>query len=107
MESILNWLNGFWTALVEWLEGLWKAFKDFLTDWPITVLDAFLQAVAAAINAIPVPAFIQTGLAPLFSGIDPWVLWVVNGAGLFEALAIVGLGYGFRMVRKIFTLFQW
>jgi hypothetical protein len=107
MDAILNWLSGMWDALIGWFEGLWDALVAFLTDLPILILDKFLTALLGLINLIPVPAFIHTGLGPLFSDIDPWILWILTQVGLFQALTIVGAGYLFRFLRKIFTLFQW
>lgn len=99
------------TEFTEWLYNLVKtiftSLWTFLQDAFIAIFKAIVEAFVSLISAIPVPDFLQGGLTSIWGGLDPGVSYALTQAGLPAALALVGAGYAFRMVRKFVTLFQW
>lgn len=99
------------TDLTEWLLKLVKevftSLWTFLQDAFIAMFGLVVKAFVALITAIPVPSFLQGGLGQLWGGLDSGVLYAMTQAGVPEALALIGAGYAFRMLRKFVTLFQW
>lgn len=95
----------------EWLLGLvsklFTTLWDFVKDAAIAVFDGIVSAFVAVLASIPVPEFVQGGLASVWGGMDSAVLFYASQAGLPQALLIVGAGYSFRFLRKALTLFQW
>lgn len=100
-------LQEFTAWLIELAKKFFLAVWDILTDQFIAVADLVLTALAAIIGAIPLPAFLTTGMQGLFSGLDPGVLYLLGASGLTPALAVYGAGWTFRLVRKFVTVFQW
>lgn len=94
-----------------WLFGLIKSLFgplwDFLGDVLLNFLDLLVTGFVAVVAAIPVPDFLQSGLSSAWGGLDSGVVYVVSQCGFPQALALVGAGYAFRLVRKFATLFQW
>ena len=91
-----------------WIKDVWKAVVDFFGDLLLFFLQMVLDVVLWVLEAIPVPEFMQQfTLQSAFSGLDPTLLYVVDQLNIPEALAIVGAAFGFRLLRKALTLFQW
>lgn len=107
MDWLFGWLEDFvrwvWYALIEVFVALWNLFYELAVE----VFGGILDAVAAAVGAIPVPGFLDTGMGGLFSGLDGAVLWGVTVLGVPEGLAMLGAAVGVRLVRKFVTVFQW
>ena len=94
--------------LLEIFKDIIKALWDFVTDILIAVLDLFLVAILALIQALPLPAFIQAGgLQTLFNAIPSEVWYFASHFRLGECLAMFGAAVVFRLSRKAVTLFQW
>lgn len=95
----------------DWLLGLVKkifgALWDFVVDAAIAIFSGIVDAFASAVAAIPVPDWLANGLQSIYGQLDGALLYYLSQAGFPQALAILGAGYGFRMLRKIVTLFQW
>ncbi|MNV97215.1 hypothetical protein D3C71_1923100 [compost metagenome] len=53
------------------------------------------------------PDILQYSLQDLFNIIPGDVIYLLNMSGISEAMMFVSLGFAFRMVRKVATLFQW
>jgi len=100
LAEFTTWLLGLITKAV-------NAVFDVVVDALIKVLDLLLGAVVALLSAIPVPASLSAGMQSLWSTLDPGILWVLNSMGLPACLAMLGTAYGFRLIRKVVTLFQW
>lgn len=108
MSGIVNAISAFasWllSLFVKLLAGIW----DLMTDLVISVLDLFLQALAALIVAIPAPSFLSSyKLQSLFTGFTGDILYFVGVFRVTEGIALLGLAFAFRMLRKVVTLFQW
>lgn len=97
----------YFNAFIAWLKALWGDFVEFLSDLPLMILDGFLSALATIITAIPVPDFVDEGLGSLLADLPQSILYFLDKSGFPEAIALVGAGVAFRLLRKAVTLFQW
>ena len=104
---MFSWVQELWDGFVSWFSELWNSIVEFFTDLPLVILDSFLSAIAAVLEAIPVPDFLQTGLSGFLAGIDPSVLYFLDRSGFDSAIAILGTGVMFRLTRKLVTLGRW
>lgn len=86
---------------------LFTAAWDFVSDAFIAFFGMVVDAFVAVVAAMPVPSWLSAGLASVYTGLDPGILYVLTAVGLPAALAIIGGGYAFRLARKFLTLFQW
>jgi len=88
--------------------SVFTALWDIVTDLFVSIAEIVVLALAAAINAIPAPAFLsQYSLGGLLSSMPDYVMYFVGAMKLTECFAVIGAGFAFRMLRKIFTLGQW
>lgn len=93
---------------VDLLIKVLKTVIDVFHDIFVAAVDALLSAVAGLLNSIPAPSFLsQYSLTSLLSGMPDSVLYFASHLRIAEAFAIVGVGFAFRMGRKLFTLGQW
>jgi len=100
LGQFTDWL---WGVIVKVFATLW----DLFTDLFVNALDLVVSGFANLIASIPVPAWMSGGLSSFWGGLDPGIMYVVTQCGMPAALAMIGAGYAFRMLRKAFTLFQW
>ena len=95
----------------EWLVALVKQFFaslwTFVSDAFIAFFGLVVEAFVSLVTSIPVPDFMQGGLAGLWGDLDPGIAYALTQSGVPAALALIGAGYAFRLVRKFATLFQW
>lgn len=99
-------------ALIAWLgdliKSIWTAFVDFIGDIWIDIADIVLQGIAAIVVSIPVPSFLSNYSIGQIIGYLPYdVLYFVGLMHMGEGFALISAAVGFRMVRKLITLFQW
>lgn len=79
-------------------------FKDLVTF----VLASVLGLVALAISSLPVPSFItNNSLGALLGQTGSIVGFFMVQLQIPAGLGLIGAGYGFRLLRKFATLFQW
>jgi hypothetical protein len=100
-------LTEFTTWLLQLIGQFFSDLWSFVLDALINVVDLITAAFVALIVAIPAPTFLSNGLNSVYSTLDPGILYLLTATGLPQGLAIIGAGYGFRMLRKFVTLFQW
>ena len=107
----MEWLSSKIDAALTWIgtlvQSLVTALFQMLSDVVVSICELFLNGVAAVMGAIPVPGFLDGGLQLALNGIDPAVLYFLGRSGFGAALGILGAGFTFRMLRKLFTLGQW
>lgn len=107
----MDWLSSKIDAALSWLGDLFAslvtALFQMLSDLAVAVLELFLNGVLAVVGALPVPTFLTGGLQNFMNGIDPAVLYFLSQSGFTTAMGLVGAGFTFRMLRKLFTLGQW
>jgi hypothetical protein len=111
ISTIVSWFTSLfkWIArLFEWFTGLFKDLMAFITDFPLKVLEGFLDGVLYLLGLIPAPDFLtQYSLQTLFNQLPEAVIYFVGLFGIPQALGILGLGVAFRLTRKALTLGQW
>lgn len=100
-------LADFTNWVLDLIDAVLVALWDFLADVFTELLDLLLTAILAVVAAIPVPAFLSSGLSSLFNALDPAVIYFLTMFGLPQALAMFGTAFVFRLARKVITLFQW
>lgn len=100
LDKFTNWL-------LELVEKIFSTLWDFVIDAAVAVFEGIVAGFVALISTIPVPQWMQGGLASIWSGMDSGILFFLSQMGVPQALTIVGGGYLFRLGRKIATLFQW
>jgi hypothetical protein len=101
IAAFTNWLFELFRSV---FVGLW----DFVTDIFVSIADAVFVAIAAGINSIPAPGFLTDySLGSLLARLPDYVLYFVGALNIGQCFAVVGAGFAFRMLRKIFTLGQW
>lgn len=104
-----GWLSAITDWLVKLVKSIFLAVVEFVGDMVVKVLDLVLGAISALIAAIPVPAFLSSGLnvGGLLSGLPPYALYVIGNLRIAEAFGILAAGVSFYLVRKLVTLGQW
>lgn len=105
MTEFFNKITGWFIDLVIDLFG---AIWDFFGDLFIDLADVVLTAVADAISSIPAPDFLSSNnLGSLINMMDADILFFVGILQIPTGLGLLASGFAVRMLRKIFTLFQW
>ena len=107
----MQWLSDKIDAALAWIANLLQDIFYSLFDLVIDIVTYVLQAVLGAVvfiqNTLPAPAFLDTGLQGMFTGIEPSILYFLGQSGFTDAVALLGAGFAVRMVRKLVTLGQW
>ncbi len=104
----IGWLD----RLTNWLKQAFKAIFDafvlLMHDLIIAFMKAILDFVQLITDNILVPDFLTDySICSLLAQAGPEIGWAWNSLRLSECMLILGAGYSFRMLRKLFTLFQW
>lgn len=100
MGSIWDWLG-------QKLTQLWTDFQQWAIEFVAWIADSVLSVVASAVEAIDTPEFLDNGLASVIGALPNDVVYFLGQSGFGAAIALVGAGVAFRIVRKIVTLGQW
>lgn len=100
MKDFADWL-------LTLIKQLFKDVAEFLGDVFIKVLELALEGIAAVIEAIPVPEFMQNGLQPVFAALSSDVWFFLTHLKLSELFTVLAAAVAFRLARKFLTLFQW
>jgi hypothetical protein len=109
MEALDNWLQTLSTWLIKLVKSIFTTIADLIGDLLVKVLDWILIPVGDLIAAIPAPSFLEQGggLGGLLSGLPAFAQFIVGQCQIGPALAVIGAGVSFRLLRKLFTLGQW
>lgn len=107
LDSFRNWLRDMIESIIMWVVNLFKAVFQWFEDMLLTTLEQILEAIRFVISSIPLPDFLQYSLQDLFNFIPSDVVYFLNMSGISEAFLFISMGVGFRLVRKVATLFQW
>jgi len=105
-------MDGWLTTITDWIIGLVKAIigfiADLVADVVVWVLDLILGPIGDLIGSIGAPSFMQSyNFGSLLSGLPPFAQYIISQANLGAALAVIGAGVSFNLLRKLFTLGQW
>lgn len=104
--------------LLDWLAEQWQGFIDWCYEIILFVINAFMWLVLQTFERmlegfrfifamIDPPQFIQGGISQFTAGISSDIGYFLGATGFDAALGIIGIGYTFRLTRKVLTLFQW
>jgi len=107
LDSFRDWLRDMIESIIMWVVNLFKAVFQWFEDMLLTTLERILEAIRFVISSIPLPDFLQYSLQDLFNFIPSDVVYFLNMSGISEAFLFISMGVGFRLVRKVATLFQW
>ena len=102
-----DFITDFWDTLLSYITGVWDDFVEFIKDLPILIIKGILDAISSLFESIPIPSFIDSGLSDVLNALGSDILFLLNVVGFPQALAILGAGFTFRMMRKLFTMGQW
>lgn len=104
----MGWLQDITDWLREQIVAVWNAFAAFVKDMLVALVEVVLDLGATVIEAIPVPDFVsEYAISSLLSNIGSDLMWFMGALRVGEGIALLGLGYAFRLVRKALTLGQW
>lgn len=108
MQAIIDALSDFAQWIYDTIVEVFVALGEFLHDVIIWALDGVLGAIGDIIAAIPVPDFLLSySLSGLFAGMHPVVGYFGAGLNIAQGFGLIAAAFGFRMLRKALTLFQW
>lgn len=104
--------------LIDWFAEQFQSFIDWSYEVVIFIINAFmwvtlqtferlLEGFRFVFAMIEPPPFIQSGISALTGSISSDVGYLLGATGFDSALGIIGIGYTFRLTRKVLTLFQW
>ena len=104
----MDWLTQLTNWLAQLVKDIWQSLVDFLAAYLVNWVSTLCDLFATAIESIPVPDFLTTySMDGLLSQTGPTVTWLVGEFKIGQCLAIIGAGFAFRLLRKLFTLGQW
>jgi len=107
-DPIINALSAFAAWIYGVFAAIFTALWDFVGDALIAAADLFFQALAGLVVSIPAPSFLASAsLQSAFSGMSGDVLYFLGVFQIGPGIALLGSAFGFRMLRKVLTLFQW
>ena len=107
LNSLLDWLAEMWKGFIDWLYEILIFILDALLWLSLQVFEKMLDGFRLIFSLIDPPQFIQSGISQFTSAIPPDVGYLLGATGFDSALGIIGVGYTFRLTRKVLTLFQW
>ncbi|WP_109126525.1 hypothetical protein [Dyella sp. C11] len=104
----MDWLTDIKNWLISIIQQVWDAISGFYHDLSLKIVKGFLDAIAELAKNIPVPQWMSDySLGHLFGQLSPTLGYFVDRLGIGAGLALLGLGYTFRVTRKLLTAFQW
>lgn len=105
MDEWLTKISGWFVDLVK---SIFSTIVDLISDVVVWVLDLILGPIGDLITSLGTPSFMASySFGSLLSGLPPFALYIVNQCNLPAALAVIGAGVSFNLLRKLFTLGQW
>ncbi len=107
INDFLDWIAEQWQAFIDWCYEILLFILDALMWVVLQIFEKGLEGFRYIFGMIDPPQFIQAGISQLTAAISPDVGYLLAATGFSEALGIIGLGYTFRLTRKVLTLFQW
>lgn len=104
----MDWLTDLKNWIIDLIKQLWQAVAQFYHDMSLKLVRNFLDLIAELVKQIPVPEWMADySLGHLFAMLHPALGYFVDRIGLGAGLYLIGLGYAFRVLRKLLTALQW
>jgi len=107
LNDLLDWLGEMWQGFIDWIYEILLFILNALLWVSLQVFEKGLEGFRYIFSMIDPPQFIQGGISTFTAAIPSDVGYLLGATGFGEALALIGLGYTFRLTRKVLTLFQW
>lgn len=112
INSALAWMVNIVQTIAGWivdiLTALFGALVLVVTDGAVFMIAKVLDFVSIITLSIPVPDFLtSTSLSDLFGSAGPTFGYFFSTMNLTACFSVLGAGYAFRLLRKLFTLGQW
>lgn len=107
LNSLLDWLAEMWQGFINWCYEILIFILDAFLWLSLQVFEKMLQGFRFIFSTIDPPQFIQNGLGQFTALIPNDIGYLLSATGFDNALGIIGVGYTFRLTRKVLTLFQW
>jgi len=103
-----QWLIDLSNWFFDLFVALWDALKHMVYDFAVWVFGGVLVANWAVLSVIPAPSFLTSySISSLIASMGPCPIAYLDAIGLTTGFTIIASGFGFLMVRKFITLFQW
>jgi len=103
-----KWLTNLSTWLVELVKSIFNTIASLIGDVIVWLLDAILGPIGDLIVSLGTPSFMQSySFGGLLSGFPPFAQFIIYQCNIGPALAVIGAGVSFNLLRKVFTLGQW
>lgn len=104
-----EWLSKITTWVVDLVKAIFSTIAELIGDLVVKIVDWVLGPIGDMIVSIPTPSFMSSGggFGGLLSGLPSFAQYIVGQCNIGPALAVIGAGVSFRLLRKLFTLGQW
>lgn len=104
--------TGWLSRLTGWfayaVNATFSAIAKLLHDLVVFLLGAVMAVVSMAIRALPVPDWLGNyNMGSMLGAAGPVAGFFMSHLNVAAALGLIGAAYGFRLLRKFLTLFQW
>ena len=107
LNDLIDWFAEQWQAFIDWCYEILVFLLNALMWLTLQTFEKLLEGFRYVFAMIDPPQFIQSGIGQFTSTISPDIGYLLGATGFSEALGIIGIGYTFRLTRKVLTLFQW
>lgn len=105
---MFDWLTDLKNYLRDLAHDALQTVFQFYHDMGLKLVRQFLDLIAELVNSVPAPDWMaEYSLGALLSHVSPVLGYFVDRMRIGAALGIIGLGYTFRITRKILTALQW
>lgn len=91
--------------LKNFVSQVWDDVREFFTELPVTIFEAFLSAISWVVESIPTPEFMSG--TSISDHLTDELVWFAVQIEFPIALGIIASGIGFYFLRRILTLGIW
>lgn len=108
MNFSAGWLSDFTNWLVGIIKAVWDAFVEVIGDFFLFIFHQSSLMVTMILELLPVPDFITgNDLQSLLGQAGPSIAWFITVFKVDAALAVIGVGSVFYIIRRVATLGIW
>lgn len=108
MSPNAGWLTDFTNWLIGIIKAVWDAFVEVIGDFFLFFMHQASLFVTMLLELLPVPDFITgNDLQSLLGQAGPSISWFITVLKIDAALAVVGVGSVFYIIRRVGTLGIW
>lgn len=104
----MDWLTDVKNFLISIIKEVWTAVSGFYHDMSVKLISNVLEVIGKLVTSIEVPKWLSDySVGHLFGMLDPALGYFVDRIGIATGIGLLGLGYAFRIARKLATALQW